>query len=530
MRKLFTLIAIFAGTMAAMATDYTNKLVVTIDGVSTAPSDNTITVDAQDDGTYNLQLKNLILTLFGEPMPVGTINVANVKGTQSGASTILTTSQNILIAPGDMAEIPYWAGPELGPVPVNINADMRDNHLYALITIGFMGMNIEVTFGDVYQMANSGFEYFHSVTAPDLFSGTAVTSDEPDNWHSFMSCTGDFTAFVQGVPHTFISTETRPGTSGTKSVLIKSGLVLGSIVANGTLTNGRLNAGAMSPADPANNAFVDITGTDVDAKGDPFYTMFNGRPDSLRVWVKFTQGTPSAEYPYATVTAAITDGSYYQEPVDKDYTDIIVGRAANATIESNEGVWQKLTIPFDYASYTDKEAKTILVTFSTNAGAAQASGEDELYVDDMEMIYNCSATAVSVKGTNIEGFGTSEDNTYEVFLNGENASVSADDIVVKTDGKGARVLIETADVDLTGGGSDVTITVLSEDLKNSNTYVVKTRNSNLSGINNASVNAGGKAEIKAVYNMNGQMVETPLKGSVYVVKYTNGKTEKVTLK
>lgn len=39
------------------------------------------------------------------------------------------------------------------------------------------------------------------------------------------------------------------------------------------------------------------------------------------------------------------------------------------------------------------------------------------------------------------------------------------------------------------------------------------------------MNAGGKAEIKAVYNMNGQMVETPLKGSVYVVKYTNGKTE-----
>ena len=30
--------------------------------------------------------------------------------------------------------------------------------------------------------------------------------------------------------------------------------------------------------------------------------------------------------------------------------------------------------------------------------------------------------------------------------------------------------------------------------------------------------------------MNGQMVKSPLKGSVYVVKYTNEKTEKVTLK
>lgn len=529
MRKLFTLIAMLAGTTAAMATDYMDKLVVTINGTYTPATDNVISVEEQADGTYNLQLKNFMLIADEESiMPVGTINVTNVKGTKNGASTLLTTSQDILIEAGDTPGYEgTWIGPsisEKSPVPVNVNADMKDGHLYALITINFMGMNIEVTFGDVYQMANSGFEYFHTAT-----SGSN-TSDEPDQWHSFMSAAGMLAGVVGMVPHTFISDVVRPGSDGSHSVLVKSGLALGSIVANGTLTNGRLNAGGFTATDTKNNACIDMTITDVDANGDPFYTNFCGKPDSLVVWVKFTQETPQAEHPYATVTAAITDGSYYQEPIDKDYTDIIVGRAANATIESNDGAWQRLSVPFDYASYTDKDAKTILVTYSTNADPGEGTGADELYVDDMEMIYNCSATAISVKGTPIKDFGMAADNTYEVLLNGESADVSADDIVVETDGKGARVLIETADVDLVGGGSDVTITVLSEDLKNSNTYVVKTRNSNLSGINNASVNAGGKAEIKAFYNMNGQMVKAPVKGGVYVVKYTNGKTEKVTLK
>lgn len=524
MRKIFTLIAMLAGTMAAMATDYTDKLVVTINGMPTTPSDNTITVDAQTDGTYTLQLKNFILTLSGEPMPVGTINVTGVKATQNGASTLLTSSQNILIVDGDLPGIPMWIGKDLGPVPVNVSADMRDNHLYALITIGFMGMNIDVTFGDVYQMANSGFEFFHTATSGNY------TSDEPDQWHSFMSAAGMLAGIVGMVPHTFISDVVRPGSYGSHSVLVKSGLALGSIVANGTLTNGRLNAGGFTAEDTKNNACIDMTITDLDANGDPFYTNFCGNPDSLVVWVKFTQETPQAEHPYATVTAAITDGSYYQEPCDKDYTDILVGRAANATIESKDGAWQRLSVPFDYASYTDKAAKTILVTYSTNADPGQGTGADELYVDDMQMVYNCAATAVTVKGTPVEGFGKAEDNTYEVLIDGESADVETGDIVVETDGKGARVLMDKVDVDCIGGGSDVTITVMSEDLKHSNTYVIKTRNAKYAGINNASVNAGGRAEVKAFYNMNGQMVKSPVKGGVYVVKYTNGKTAKVTLK
>lgn len=537
MKKLFTLIAMLAGTTAAMATDYTDKLVVTIDGTYTPATNNVISVEEQADGTYNLQLKNFMLKFSEEDvMPVGTINVTNVKKTKSGASTLLTSSQDILIEAGDIPGYEEaWIGPSISaisPVPVNVNADMKDGHLYALITINFMGMNIEVTFGDVYQICNSGFEYFHTATVYSPDGENSATSDEPNNWHSFMSASGNpaFVYLAGYTPHTFKSDVTCPGSKGSSSVLLTSSDMGFFGVANGTLTTGRINTGSVTAADLANHAWNDMSQTDVDANGDPFFAAMHGCPDSLVVWVKFTQGTPSAEFPYATVSAVINDGTYYQDPEDKEYTNVLA-KAANAQIESNDGAWQRLAIPFDYDTYkaNNVEGKAILVTMSTNATPGKGS-TDELYVDDMEMIYNYSATAISVKGTPIEGFGKAEDNTYEVLINGESADVSADDIVVETDGKGARVLIETVDVDLIGGGSDVTITVLSDDLKNSSTYVVKTRNSNLSGINNASVNAGGKAEVKAFYNMNGQMVKSPLKGSVYVVKYTNEKTEKVTLK
>ena len=46
MKKLFTLITLFAGTVAAMGTDYTDKLVVNINNTATVPVTTTISVEA----------------------------------------------------------------------------------------------------------------------------------------------------------------------------------------------------------------------------------------------------------------------------------------------------------------------------------------------------------------------------------------------------------------------------------------------------------------------------------------------------
>ncbi len=528
MKKLFSLVALALSSLCASATDYTEGLSVTINGVTTPAQETTVSIEENTDGTYKLSLNNFIMTSDGTNMGVGNIVLDNVEGTTTDDVTTLETSQTITITAGDDSyitdgTITMWLGPYLYDVPIDMIAEIRGEQAYFVIDIDMtttLGQIIKVVFGDGgYQIGNSDFENFHTATYK------SATSDEPDHWHSFMSCTGTFASFVSSTPHTFIGTETRPGTSGSSSVLITSGSVIG-VVANGTLTTGRLKAGAISATSTSNNAFLDITTTDTDANGDPFYSLLNGKPDSVSVWVKFKQGEAVEEHPYATLTAIITDGSYYQEPSDEDYSSIIVAKAADTQIASNDNAWQKLTLPFDYDSYGAETPAAILVTISTNADPGQGTSTDSLYVDDFELIYNSTVTGISVKGTALE---LAEETTdYDVTISGTVGTVTADDIEVTTDAQGAIVGIETADLE-DGTGTEVTITVRSGDLKNSSTYTLTTKASDTSageetGITNVSATESNVVE--AIYNTSGQKVKTAQQGQVNITKFANGKTVK----
>ncbi len=528
MKKLFTLVALALSTLCASATDYTEGLSVTINGITTPAQETTVSIDQNADGTYKLTLNNFIMTLEGNSMGIGNIVLDNVEGTTTDDVTTIKTSQTITIEDGDDSyitdgTITAWVGPDLEEVPINMIAEIRGEQAYFVIDIEMvsLGQTIKVVFGDGgYQIGNSDFESFHTATYK------TATSDEPDHWHSFMSCTGTFASFVSSTPHTFIGTETRPGTSGTSSVLVTSGLVIG-VVANGTLTTGRLKAGAISAASTSNNAFLDITSTDTDAYGDPFYSLLNGRPDSVSVWVKFKQGSAVEDHPYATLTAVITDGNYYQEPSDDDYSSIIVAKAADTQIASNDNAWQRLSLPFDYDSYGADTPAAILVTISTNADPGQGTGTDSLYVDDFELIYNSTVTGITVKDTKVELVEGTTD--YEVTVNGTVGTVTADDIEVTTDAQGANVEIETAGLE-DGSGTEVTITVRSGDLKNSSTYTLTTKASDTSsgdtdGITDVSA-TGGSSEVEAVYNASGQRVKAAQQGQVTITKFADGKTVK----
>lgn len=525
MKKLLTLAALAFAAFTAQATDYTDVLKVTVNGNALPDQETTVSIDANENQRYKLSLTNLVLQMGAQSIGIGNIVVDDVPGTVDGDVTTIRTSQSINITDGDLEGISLWIGPSLGSVPIELTAEIRGSQLYFIINIDDMtaslGQTISVQFGNGgYQIGNSGFENFHTATA-----GSA-TSDEPNNWHSFMSCTGMLAGIVSSVPHTFISDDVRPGTTGTKSVLIKSGLAFGSIVANGTLTTGRLKAGGFSATSTDNNAFLDITSKEVDANGDPFYALINGKPDSLAVWVKFKQETPVEEHPYATITAVITDGSYYQEPVDKDYTDIIVGRAADTKIASNGFAWQKLVMPFDYSAYTEKDPKAILVTISTNADPGEGTGADSLLVDDFELIYNGTATGISVKGNAVENFApATSDYTLSIKGIGE---ITAEDVAVTTNAKDAKVTVDVVHTDDGAGTSIATITVMSADLKKVSIYTVTVTDPDIAnGIDNLTFDDNA---IEGIYNLNGQRIETPVSGQVYITKYADGKTVKTIMK
>lgn len=537
MKRFFTsLLATAAFAVSSMATDYKDMMTVSLDGNPTTPTETTISVEKTDDSGYTLSLKNFVLYMTtGDqvfPMPVGTIVLENVEAVTKGDVTTLKTSQDIEIAEGDdPTHEGSWIGPGLSSdgdlIPVNMTGEIRGDKFYTVININFMEMNIDVVFGNGgYQIENSGFENFHTATYVD--GKNKYTSDEPNAWHSFNSgiATGMFaylTKYALQNGNTSVSDDVRPGSTGTKSVAIKSSIVMGFQSANGTMTTGRLQAGSLTPTDAANCSFLDMSSTDTDGNGDPFYTVLNGRPDALSVWVKYKQGQVNEQYPYATVSAVITDGTRYQDPEDKAYTNV-VAKAQDKTIESKGFEWQNLVIPFDYTSYAsnDAQAKALLVTISTNAqpgvGSRDAENPDMIIVDDISLVYNSHLASLKVKGTEVEGF---DKNVLSYDLKGDGA-VSVDDIEAVSDGQGAYV---TKAIEGTDKGVKVTITVTSNDLKTTNVYTLNIEGATTTGINKVETTTGkGTA---AIYNVNGQRVDNMSQKGLYIIRQADGKTVKV---
>ena len=534
MRKLFTTIVMAALALTASATDYNDNMRVTLDGQTIFKGATTISVDVEDaaKGTYSLNLKNFVLNADAA---VGNIHVTSVPSTTYSDGTVtLATEQEIVIEPGDLPGVKQWLGPMLQEVPVKVYGRIKDGKLYANITINKDGLgNITVNFGENgYQIGNSDFEIFHEAKYED------ATSEEPDFWHSFMSSTGRLAYMVSKATHTYINdvldddNNVRPGSTGTKSLKVVSTIVdMGiKIPANGTVTTGRLQAGTASASSTDNCSFLDLSKTDVDAIGDPFEARLNGQPDALKVWVKFKQGPLAKKnkaYVYATVSAVITDGTYYQDPEAKGVTyKNVAAKAVNNKIESKDFAWQELTVPFDYDTYAANKAatKAILVTFSTNAqpgvGSTDASKVDELWIDDMSLVYYSQLSAMTVKGNAVAAF---DKDTYEYNIDVDGA-ITADDINVVATGRQAIV---GKKVEKTAEGYKATISVTAADYSETHVYTVNIKDSGATGING--VENTTSAAPAAIYNAAGQRTNAAVKG-LNIVKMSNGTVKKVVKK
>lgn len=531
MRKLFTTIVMAALALTASATDYNDNMRVTLDGQTIFKGATTISVDVEDaaKGTYSLNLKNFVLNADAA---VGNIHVTSVPSTTYSDGTVtLATEQEIVIEPGDLPGVKQWLGPSLQEVPVKVYGRIKGGKLYANITINKDELGyITVDFGENgYQIGNSDFELFHEAKYEE------ATSDEPDFWHSFMSSTGKFAYMVSKATHTYINdvldddNNVRPGSTGTKSLKVVSTIVdmgFAKIPANGTVTTGRLQAGAASASSTDNCSFLDLSKTDVDAIGDPFEARLNGQPDALKVWVKFKQGPLAKKkkaYVYATVSAVITDGTYYQDPEAKGVTyKNVAAKAVNNKIESKDFAWQELTVPFDYDTYAANKAatKAILVTFSTNAqpgvGSTDASKVDELWIDDMSLVYYSQLSAMTVKGNAVAAF---DKDTYEYNIDVDGA-ITADDIKVAATGRQALV---DKKVEKTAEGYKATISVTAADYSETHVYTLNIKNV-ASGIDN--VENTDNAAPAAIYNAAGQRVSNMTKG-LNIVKMNNGNVKKV---
>lgn len=538
MKKFFTSVALALTAMSMQAKDYTCPLTVNVSGSEMPCGETTVSVDKQANGKYTLGLKNFSLMGF---LNVGTILVKDVDAEDFGNTTVIKTQQTIQIAAGDLENVKEedYLGPQLGDVPILLHGELKNDKFNAVLNINMAklgGMNVGVQLGDIEgigQFTNSGFEDFHEVTL-----GTS-TSQEPNGWHSFMSASGqsNLVNMAGKTPHTFISKDVRPGTSGTNSVKVTAKDMFFAI-ANGTITTGRMNAGSATATDTDKNyAWCDWTKTDMDANGDPFYTIMTGKPDSLKVWIKYGQGNPKGtkakDHPYATISSIITDGTELHEPAPQKttYTNI-VGEARNPKIASTNGEWKEITIPFEYEKFKDNKVtpRTILTTISTNADAGMGSDNDSILVDDISLIYNADLTSIKYKGKEltIKDSQITDGTEGQLTINGE---PSVSDFEMTSNGAGAYTsitLVPDADENgnpLNNGITNGYVTVTSNDLKSANVYYL-TIKSTTTGIKNAQT-ITLPAGVQAIYNLAGQQVSNMTSGQVYIVKTTDGKTKKV---
>ena len=459
-KYLFSFCLALTAALALNATDYTGVVEVTRNG-QTSTETVTVSVNEQANGLNTLTLR---VTFMGMPL---TLNMTDVPGATANGITTYSAERNI------------DTGTYFGSMYTN---------LFARVTDGMMAANVEIpqygvtmwfnTVGDHFQLPNSDFE--------------AWTADngEPDRWHGFKTAKGAFASSAASGGKLEFSTDVRPGSNGQNSAMITAGSVMG-FLANGTMTNGQLNAGWLSANDTRNHAEMDKTSNNTDACGEKFYMPVYAKPDMFKAWIKYVQKSANANYK-ATVSVKTFDGTYYQEPVDRVYTNLS-GSIVGGQIEACD--WTEFTFPMDYDSYADNNAATeaIFVTFSTNATPGQGTVGDAVYVDDMELVYLGNMTDLRYKGVTIDGWDPAV-TAYSMEIAGE---PNLDDFTATIEGVSA---VLTKSMEQNADGSyRIAISVVSGDLQNATCYIITATES--AGFKKGDVNNDGIVSIADVTDL-----------------------------
>lgn len=229
------------------------------------------------------------------------------------------------------------------------------------------------------QIGNSSFEAWENLGQDEV---------EPTNWNSFMNAVTTFITSAAKAKQVDRSTDIRPGTSGTYSARIWSRDVGGIAIANGNLTLGRIYAESISPSNSANHNRTITT--------DALYSEnFNDTPDSIVVWLKYVPINTSSQ---ARISCVIHTNVNFKDPNDTLNTTTLKAKATKAIPYTN-GDWQRVAIKFTdvNASLT---ASYIMVTFTTNKTPGGGTANDQLFIDDLELVYvpkaNFTASGASV--------------------------------------------------------------------------------------------------------------------------------------
>ena len=253
---------------------------------------------------------------------------------------------------------------------------------YNTDNIVFKSAERATPYGD--QLPNYEFENWEKQTKKTgILQNKTVTFYEPNNWNSFMTAGGSLSGSVEDQLEE--SSEKRPGSSGSKSAHIFSSSIWGVVVANGNLTTGKINAGSADVTGDKNyNATV--------CSETKFNAPISSVPDSLTVWVAFRAKSSSS---YASVMTAVhgdddlrqlASGGYSNEGMVCAQIAMDDAKYPRTCATGETLVWKRMSFPFTKGSHTTP--KYILTSFSTNVTPGGGDEGDEVFIDDVCLIYN----------------------------------------------------------------------------------------------------------------------------------------------
>lgn len=277
--------------------------------------------------------------------------------------------------------------------------------LKSILSALFLGVGL--TANAQYQLQNNGFEEWADQ------SYKKVLGEEPLHWSSFITGSGKKKSDACTTSQLFKSEDVRAGSTGRYSAGIKVNYIrIVKTYAQGNMTTGRVNMGNISPKNPGKSESENIANRELKATGNYNFTdlsddnhnqKFTGRPDAMRVYVKYTTTGSKGK-----IAAYLHSNAYYQDPLPKDgsHSAQVIASAVKLDLAATKG-WEKVEIPVTYES-KDKSLRPsyALVSFATSATPGEGNDGDEMLIDDVEFLYNSELSSIKYKNAELYRTGT----------------------------------------------------------------------------------------------------------------------------
>lgn len=534
---------------------YKGKLNIEVYGGHLDPTDATIVVSKESNGTYTFVLKDFSVTVAGQTLNIGDATISNLEPKESnGVITLECTNKDAPVTNGGMDGIL-----KDNKVIITMKSTI-DNYVLTTdisqLTVRLIDEDEELGYSEIPVKADFKSDSYTlpttpTATAPQLndFSGDWVTcipwdskgntessGTQPKGWHI---------SNVQTLLGAVVAGEKVKGSNDTTDAVKLTNQDLSGQKIPAYLTLG-------TPWATAETKLTKVRNADGGTFGGLDFTY---RPDAISFDY---QRDNSKKKENATAIAYLWKGTWTQTNVPgntavgfADYgtaTKVtmtnrdrnVLGNETSATLgdpathtadakliakleqsisESTKGTWKSMTIPFTYNDDT-AVPEYINVIFAANDYFGDRNGivaDNSLTIDNVKLVYYHALNSLTYNGTPVANF---DEGTTEYTLNGKLAE-DFDKVKFTIKGVGA-----TYDVAKDEVNNVATITVKGNDYdvnpSSKTVYTIKFDGTvGINGITTSTTTANG-----AIYDLSGRQLKTMQKG-INIVRGKDGKMIKV---